>query len=79
MALNYDEKFWKFVTGDDLDFYETFIMGLPDDQQEAFFNEAPDFMSEYKVWSGNIQMLKDKLYRGLLRKIKRYEERKAPN
>lgn len=68
-----DEKFQKFITMDDLDFYEEYILKLPDDQQEAFFKEVPDFMSEYPVWSGNIQMLKDRSYRGLLRKIKRNE------
>lgn len=50
--------------GDDLNFYEKYVLGLTDDEQERFFNENPDFMSEFPLGCGNIELLKDKMYRG---------------
>lgn len=58
------KRFWKFIMGDDLDFYEKYVLGLTDDEQERFFNENPDFMSEFPLGCGNIELLKDKMYRG---------------
>lgn len=72
MSAEQLQKFSDFIMGDDLDFYEQFILGLPDDKQEEFFNEVPDFMSDFPVWCGRIDLLRDRLYRGILRKIKRY-------
>lgn len=77
MLSEQDRKFWKFIMMDDLDFYEEFILKLPDDQQEVFFDEVPDFMSDFPVWSGDIDLLKDRLYRGILRKIKKHEKEKS--
>ncbi len=70
------KRFWKFIMEDDLDFYEEYVLDLSDEEQERFFNENPDFMSEFSLGRGNIDLLKDKMYRGILRKIKRYEEEK---
>lgn len=61
---------------DDLDFYEEYILKLPDNQQEAFFKEVPDFMAEYPLWSGDIQILKDK-FRWIMRETKKNEKTKA--
>ena len=68
------KKFLKFIYGDDLDFYEEHLMDLTDEQREKFFEENPDFMSEFPVNHDNMDLLKDKMFRGILRKIKRYEE-----
>lgn len=68
------KRFLKFIMEDDLDFYEEYVLDLSDEEQERFFNENPDFMSEFPLGRGNIELLKDKMYRGILRKIKRYED-----
>lgn len=43
------DRFWRFVTGDDLDFYEEYTIHLSDEEQEKFFEDNPDFMSEFPV------------------------------
>ena len=70
------ERFEKFIFGDDMDFYEKYTINLSDEEQEKFFAENPDFMSEYPISRNKIYLLKDPIYRGLMRKIKRYEESK---
>lgn len=67
------DRFWRFVTGDDLDFYEEYTIHLSDEEQEKFFEDNPDFMSEFPVSRDNMYLLRDKSFRGILRKIKRYE------
>ena len=73
MTEEQEEKFLKFIFEDDLDFYEEFTIHLTDEQQEKFFEENPDFMSEYPISRDMIYLLKDKMFREILRKIKRYE------
>lgn len=68
------EKFWKLIMEDDLEFYEEFIIHLPDEEQKSFFEEVPDFMSDFPVWCGRIDLLKDRMYRKILRRIKLYAE-----
>lgn len=63
-----------FFSGDDMDFYEEFVANLSDEGQLEFLEENPKFMSSYGIDKDNILMLRDKSYRGILRKIKRYEE-----
>lgn len=70
------ERFEKFILGDDMDFYEEYTVNLSDEEQEKFFAENPDFMSEYPISRNKIYLLKDPIYRGLMRKIKTYEESK---
>ena len=43
------------------------------EQQEKFFAENPEFMSEYPISRDMIHLLRDPMYRGLMRKIKKYE------
>ena len=75
MSAEQLQRFFDFIMGDDLDFYEEFlVIKLPEDKQEQFFKEVPDFMSDFPVWCGRIDLLKDRLYRGILRRIKRYED-----
>lgn len=66
-------KFHKFIIGDDLDFYEEYVINLTDEEQEKFFDENSEFMSEFPVSRDRIYLLRDKTFRGILRKIKRYE------
>ncbi len=67
-------KFLDFVLGDDMDFYEEFVVNLSDEDQLKFLEENPKFMSSYGIDKDNILMLRDKSYGDILRKIKRYEE-----
>ena len=69
----------KFIMGDDMDFYEEYVINLSDEEQQIFFRENPDFMSDYAMNEKRIVLLRDKLYRGILRKIKRYEEERHGN
>ena len=43
------ERFEKFILGDDMDFYEEYTIHLTDEEQKKFFAENPEFMSEYPV------------------------------
>ncbi len=74
MSAKSSQRFYNFIMGDDLDFYEQFIIGFPDDKQKQFFKEVPDFMSDFPVWCGRMDLLRDRVYRGILRRIKRYED-----
>lgn len=66
--MNYDEL-KEFMAGDDLDFYEKYLMDLTEEELERFFLLNPDFMEEYNMYQGRLQLLRDKLYRGILRGI----------
>lgn len=59
--------------GDDLDFYEEFLRELTDEEMENFLKEIPDFMSEFSIEHDTMYLLRDKSFREILRKIKRYE------
>ncbi len=67
------KRFEKFILGDDMDFYEEYTIHLTDEEQKKFFAENPDFMSEYPISRDKIYLLKDPIYRGLMREIKHYE------
>lgn len=67
------ERLKKFILGDDMDFYEEYTIHLTDEEQKKFFAENPDFISEYPISRDKIYLLKDPIYRGLMRKIKKYE------
>lgn len=47
--------------GDDLDFYEGYVIHLSKKEQEKFFKNNPDFISECMENYGNIDLLKDKV------------------
>lgn len=72
-------QFLNFIMGDDMDFYEEYVINLSDEEQQIFFRENHDFMSDYAMNEKRIVLLRDKLYRGILRKIKRYEEERHGN
>lgn len=67
------ERFEKFILGDDMDFYEEYTIHLMDEEQKNFFEENPEFMSEYSISRDILHLLRDPIYRGLMRKIKKYE------
>lgn len=70
------KKFWEFINGDDLDFYEEYVIHLSPDDQRRFFDKNPDFMSGFPVGRDRMDLLEDHIFRGILRKIKVYEGEK---
>lgn len=68
-----EQKFWDFILGDDLDFYEEYTINLSDEEQREFFTDNPDFMREFPVSRDKIYLLRDSVFRGILRRIKEYE------
>lgn len=76
MAAEQYKRFCQFIFGSDMDFYEENIMSLSEMEQYQFFEDNPDFMSEYPVGRGTVELLKDKKFRKLLSKILIYEKRK---
>ena len=68
-----EDKPCLLYTSDDMDFYEEYTIHLTDEEQEKFFAENPEFMSEYPISRDMIYLLRDPMYRGLMRKIKKYE------
>ena len=66
--MNYDEM-KEFMAGDDLDFYERYLMDLTGEELERFFLLNPDFMKEYNMYKERLQSLSDKMYREILRGI----------
>ena len=71
--MDKEDSFWKFVKGDALDFYEEYTINLSDKEQQEFFADNPDFMSQYPISRDKIYLLRDVVFRGILRKIKEYE------
>lgn len=68
-----EKRFWKFIMGDDLDFYEEYTIHLSDEEQEKFFEENPDFLCDYPISRDKIYLLRDPVFRGILRRIKKYD------
>lgn len=68
------QRFFDFVFGDDMDFYEEYTIYLTDEEQERFFRDNPDFMSNFSVECDKMDLLRDRIYRRIVRKIKEYEE-----
>ena len=73
LTADQQQKFFNFIMGDDLDFYEEFTIHLSDEEQERFFDANPDFMSHFPIGRGRIYLLRNKIFRGILRKIKGVE------
>lgn len=61
-----------FLEADDLDFYEEYVIHLSEKEQEAFFADNPDFMSDFAVSHERMYLLRDRMFRDILRKIKDY-------
>lgn len=73
MRIERAKKVCHYIFGNDLDFYEEYLMDLPDEEQERFFDDNPDFMCDFPVRRDKMYLLKDRMFRGILRKIKRCE------
>lgn len=73
------ERFYRFLLGDDLDFYEEYVIYETPEEQVRFFKENPGFMSEYPISHERIWLLRDKMFRNILRMIKKYEKEMRKN
>lgn len=40
------DKFWDCIKGDDMDFYEEFLVNLSEEELQRFLDENPDFLRE---------------------------------
>lgn len=54
--------------GDDLDFYEEYTVNLTE-EQERFFQDNSDFMLGYQVCHDRMYLLRDRVFRDILKKI----------
>lgn len=70
---NCDRKLSKFIIGDDMNFYEEYTINLSDEEQQEFFTDNPDFMQEFSISRDKMYLLRDPVFRGILRRIKEYE------
>lgn len=66
-------RFFDFIMGDDLDFYEEYTVNLTDGEQERFFQDNPDFMLGLGEKCDRIYLLRDRIYREILRKVRELE------
>ena len=73
MAKGKVRQFYKYIFGSDLDFYEEFTIHLSDEEQGRFFDDNPDFMCDFPVKRDKMYLLKDRMFRGILRKIGKCE------
>lgn len=67
------KRFWKFVKGDDLDFYEDYTINLSDKEQHKLLKDNPDYMPYLSEKCDKIKLLRDKMFRNILRMIKKYK------
>lgn len=67
------QRFFGFIMGDDLDFYEECTINLTEEEQEMFFRDNPDFMMEDGGGCDKMDLVRERIYRGILRKIRELE------
>ena len=48
-------------------------ISLTDEEQQEFFTDNPDFMQEFPICRDKIYLLRDPVFRGILRRIREYE------
>ena len=58
---------------DDMDYYEKYLLNVTEKERDRYLKEHPDFLNEYPVSYEHRNLLQDKIYRGLMRKIRDYE------
>lgn len=72
-AINYEEL-RTLIVEDDLEFYERHLINLSDEEMKVFYENNPDFMQEYNMYEGRLELLRSETYRGILKKIYRKQE-----
>lgn len=67
------QRFFDFIMGDDLDFYEEDTVNLTEEEREMFFRDNRDFMTEddgeYDVECDKLNLVKERMFEEILRKI----------
>ena len=73
MSKSQKRNLMKFIFGGDLDFYEEYTINLSEEEQREFFDDNPDFMQDFPVSRDKMYLLRDPVFRRILRTIKEYE------
>ena len=62
------QRFFDFIMGDNLDFYEEYTVNLTEEEQESFFRDNPDFMMgdgiECEMECDKMDLMKKRIHRG---------------
>lgn len=76
MSAEQLQRFFDFIMGDDLDFYEEYMVNLSDEEQEMFFSDERFKMEddgEYDVECDKLDLVKERMFEEILRKISKLE------
>lgn len=73
ISVGLAKRLYNCIFGDDLDFYEEYTIHLSDEEQKIFFDDNPDFMCDFPVKRDKMYLLRDRMFRGILRKIGKCE------
>ena len=82
MSAEQMQRFFDFIMGDDLDFYEQYTIHLTEEEQERFLKGNPDFMMdgrggcdvECEIERNRMDLVKERIYREIMKKISEYED-----
>lgn len=66
-----NQSLLEFITGDDLNFYENYLVNLSEKEVDLFFHKNPDFMKSYHINKERRVLLRDKMYRDILKRIQK--------
>lgn len=75
MNSEQEKRFWEFVNMNDFEFFEEFIADLPDDAQINFFEETPDFLSDYMDNDDKPDLENDDIYQNIMKKVRQLEKK----
>ena len=76
------QRFFDFIMGDDLDFYEGYTVNLTEEEQERFFRGNPEFMMDVRggcdverdMERDRMDLVKERIFKEIMRKISEYED-----
>lgn len=86
MSAEQLQRFFDFIMGDDLDFYEEYTINLTGEEQERFFGDNPDFMMDVRgecdvecemecdMERDRMDLVKERIFKEIMRKISEYED-----
>lgn len=70
LSRKQEKRFWEFIFMDDFQFYDTYISELPEEAQERFFQETPEFFSDILNESEPVDLATDPIYKKIKQQIK---------
>lgn len=71
------QRFFGFIMGDDLEFYEEYTINLTKEERGRFFRDNPGFMMGDGIECDKLDLVKDRTIEEILRKIGELEERRG--